>query len=90
MHVNLGFSLALLGKTDEAKKVFSQVLRKGEVLNNLGLAHELLGKEKEAQRLYEEALDADPKLNVARDNRSSLETEKVEKMSRPKQVGGGG
>ena len=67
-YVNLGFSLALLSQEDEAKKVFGQVLRAGEVLNNLALARELRGDEQGAVKLYAEALDANPRLEVAQDN----------------------
>ncbi|MEE2787084.1 MAG: tetratricopeptide repeat protein [Myxococcota bacterium] len=73
--VNLGFALAAMGKLEDAKRAFGEVLNQGQILNNLALAKEIVGDPKAARRLYEEAIMLDPQNVEAADNLDALTKE---------------
>ena len=72
MHTNLGRTLMLQKRTDEAVAEFQTALRyeprHAKAVNNLGLAMALQGKPNEALELFTRALDLDPGMTVARVN----------------------
>ncbi len=72
MHTNLGRTLMLQGRTEEAIAEFQTALRyeprHAKAVNNLGLALALQGKPNDALELFTRALELEPGMTVARVN----------------------
>ena len=68
IYTNLAFSLGALRRDAEAQRALEQTLSNAQVLNNLGLIHELRGEAAAALELYRGALEADRRLEAAREN----------------------
>lgn len=67
-HNNLGFAYGRLGDFDDAYAHFRLAGTPAQAENNMGIALELAGQQDAARDRFRAAIEADPQLQVARDN----------------------
>ncbi len=84
-HNNLGFAYGRLGAFDDAYSHFRLAGTPAQAENNMGIALELAGQREAARERFRAAIQADPQLEVARDNlaRVAAATGKVDQGGQP-------